>query len=215
MLIVRDLSNMFQQLSGMPVTSKGGQTMLKNAGIDTNSKQYKTVIKSMSAACNGVGYTNVQAIKNRMKYYDKDGDHINQAFGVSGLTVTDKNLASKNKIISISESIRDEMYELTKKEFLQENGVQNGDTTRRSEIYRKLYQNTQKNDRLAAGHTLQEYEHQYLQAFTNAIKAIDPTWEAGKPIPSGALDNITRESIEASLMQSGGNLVKKSVNITI
>ena len=38
MLIVRDLSNRFQQISGMPVNSKSGKNMLKKAGIDTNSK---------------------------------------------------------------------------------------------------------------------------------------------------------------------------------
>ena len=51
MLIIRDFSNRFQQISGMPINSKGGKDMLKRAGIDTNSKQYQAVMKSMSAAC--------------------------------------------------------------------------------------------------------------------------------------------------------------------
>ena len=83
MLIVRDLSNRFQELSGMPINSKGGKKMLKKAGIDTNSKQYQAVMKSMSAACSGVGYTNVQAIKNRMSRYDKDGDYISPVTGLA------------------------------------------------------------------------------------------------------------------------------------
>ena len=29
----------------------------------------------------------------------------------------------------------------------------------------------------AAGHTLSEYEKQYLQAFKDAVKAADPTWK--------------------------------------
>lgn len=126
MLIVRDFSNRFQQISGMPINSKGGKDMLKRAGIDTNSKQYQAVMKSMSAACSGVGYTNVQAIKNRMSRYDKDGDYISPVTGLAGLVVTEKNCAEKNRIIDIPESSRDEMFELTKKEFLQENGVGNG-----------------------------------------------------------------------------------------
>ena len=44
MLIIRDFSNRFQQISGMPINSKGGKDMLKRAGIDTNSKQYQAVI---------------------------------------------------------------------------------------------------------------------------------------------------------------------------
>ena len=230
---VMDYSVLFEQMFGVSNPAKnagtvGGrikvsdlsspsvQAQLKAAGIDTSSAQYKTVIGDMLSANKGrIGYTNIQAIKNRMRYYDEDGDHINQAFGVSGLTVTDKNLASKNRIISISEDIRDEMFELTKKEFLQENGVPNGETTKRSDVYRKMYPSIAKQDRLAAGHTLSEYEKQYLQAFKDAVKAADPTWKEGKPITAGVLDKITREHVEAALTQSDGKLVKKGFNTTI
>lgn len=53
---------------------------------------------------------------------------------------------------------------------------------------------------------MEQYEHQYRQAFAKAAKAADPTWKAGKPIPAGALDGITRESVESG---------KKSVDIKI
>ena len=48
------------------------------------------------------------------------------------------------------------------------------------------------------------YERIYRQAFYDAAKTADPNWEIGKPIKEGALDNVTRESIEAkkSLAQS-------------
>ncbi len=209
MLIVRDLSNRFQQISGMPINSKGGKNMLKKAGIDTSSKQYQAVIQSMSSVCQGVGYTNVQAIKNRMSRYDKDGDYISPVTGLAGLVVTDKNRAEKNRIIDIPESSRDEMFELTRKEFLRENGVGNGDTTKRSDVYLNLYRKMDKNDRLAAGNALRQYERAYTQAFVDAVKAVDPKWEPGKAIPSGALDGITRESIDSSLVKSGSELVKK------
>ena len=56
----------------------------------------------------------------------------------------------------------------------------------------------------AAGYTLEKYERSYRQAFYDAAKKADPNWEIGKPIKEGALDNVTRESIEAkkSLAQS-------------
>ena len=73
-----------------------------------------------------------------------------------------------------------------------------------------LYRKMNKNDRLAAGHTLEQYERAYTQAFVDAIKKIDPKWEPGKAIPSGALDGITRESIDNSLVTSGSELVKRS-----
>lgn len=109
-------------------------------------------------------------------------------------------------IISIPESSREEMFELAKKEFLNENGTLNGDTTKRESVYNNLYRKMDKDDRLSAGWTMEQYEHQYRQAFAEAAKAADPTWKAGKPIPAGALDGITRESVESG---------KKSVDIKI
>ncbi len=47
MLMIKDFSNRFQQISGMPINSKGGKDMLKRVGIDTNSKQYQAVMKSI------------------------------------------------------------------------------------------------------------------------------------------------------------------------
>lgn len=88
------------------------------------------------------------------------------------------------------------MFELTKREFLRENGVGNGDTTNRSDVYLNLYRKIHKNDRLAAGNTLEQYERVYTQAFVNAVKAVNPKWKPGDLIPEGALDGITRESIE-------------------
>lgn len=92
---------------------------LKAAGIDTNSAQYKAAVKEMTKHAGSSGmFTNVQAIKNLMKQYDKDGDYIDPTTGLAGLLVTEENAASRKRIISIPESSRDEMFELTKKEFL-------------------------------------------------------------------------------------------------
>ena len=182
------------------------QAQLKAAGIDTNSKQYKAAIKEMMQNGNGAMYTNIQCIKNSMKCYDKDGDIINPRNGLAGLVVTEENADRQKRIISISESSKDEMFELTKKEFLRENGVLNGDTTKRRDVYDNLYRQTKKDDRLAAGYTMEQYERTYRRAFLDAARKADPKWEIGKPIPSGALDGITRESVEANLKKSGSSL---------
>jgi hypothetical protein len=215
-IMIRDISNIFAQMSGMPISSKGGKNMLKQAGINIDSKQYQAVMKQMGASAGGgVVYTNPQAIKNLMKSYDEDGDYISPSSGLAGLTVTEKNVAQKNRIISISESSKQEMYELTKKEFLSNNGLQNGDTTKRGDVYTNLYKQTSKNERLAAGNTLQQYESTYRQAFIEAAKAADPEWELGKPVKSGALDDITRESVESQLTQSGNTIGKSSIDYKI
>ena len=51
---------------------------------------------------------------------------------------------------------------------------------------------------------MEQYERQYNQAFYDAAKAADPTWKPGKDIPAGALDGITRESIDRSLVKVNG-----------
>lgn len=85
----------------------------------------------------------------------------------------------KNVLFPFWKASKDEMFEQTKKEFLQENGVLNGDTTKRSDVYTNMYRKVQKNDRLAAGYTMQQYERAYRQAFISAAKAADPGWEIG------------------------------------
>ncbi len=215
---ITDYSFLFQQMFGTSNINKTGsfqlsrinsssvKAQLKAAGIDTNSKQYKAVLKEMMRNGNGAMYTNIQAIKNSMRCYDKDGDYIDPTTGLAGLLVTEENENSRKRIISIPESSKDEMFEQTKKEFLRENGILNGDTTKRSDVYTNMYRKVQKKDRLAAGYTMQQYERTYRQAFIAAAKKADPKWTIGKSIPKGALDNITRESVEHT---------KKCMDITI
>lgn len=224
---ITDYSFLFQNMFGIQkptipgsfqlsqLNSSSVQKQLKAAGIDTNSKQYKAALKQMMSNANGAMYTNIESIKNLMKDYDKDGDYINPNNGLAGLLVTDENAESRKRIISIPGSSRDEMFELTKKEFLRENGVKNGDTTKRSDVYTNLYRKMQKKDRLAAGYTLEQYERAYRQAFTNAVKKADPNWEVGKPVKSGVLDSITRESVEANLKKSDNKVTQVSVDVKI
>ncbi len=180
------------------------RSQLKAAGIDTNSAQMTKHAGSSAM------FTNVQAIKNLMSQYDKDGDYIDPTTGLEGLLVTEENAVSRKTLISIPESSLNDMFELTQKEFLQGNGIGNGDTTKRSNVYTDLHRKTNKRDRLKAGYTLSQYEKAYTQAFIAAAKAADPTWTAGKPIKAGALDGITRESVESQLAKSGNKLVKRS-----
>lgn len=213
-----DYSILLQSLSGTRTTNLIGsfrlsqintysiQRQLKAAGINTNSGQYKAALREMTKNGNGAMYTNIQGIKNLMRNYNKDGDFVDPVTGLTGLLVTDQNKASKNRIISIPEASKEEMFELTKKEFLREDGILNGDTTKRSDVYIHMYRNVQKNDRLAAGHTLEQYERAYRQAFIRAAKAANPSWEPGVPIEEGALDSVTREDVEKNLKVSGSSL---------
>lgn len=177
-------TNLVNNIQLSQMNSSSVQKQLKAAGIDTNSKKYKAALSEMM----------------------KNGNWIDPNTGLTGLAVTDENRNSYKHIISIPESSREEMFELAKKEFLNENGTLNGDTTKRESVYNNLYRKMDKDDRLSAGWTMEQYEHQYRQAFAEAAKAADSTWKAGKPIPAGALDGITRESVESG---------RKSVDIKV
>lgn len=192
-------TNLVNNIQLSQINSKPVQAQLKAAGIDTNSKQYKAVMNQMMKDGNGAMFTNVHAIKNLMRQYDKNGDWINPTNGLTGLLLTDENINSRKRIIPIPESSREEMFESTKREFLRENGVHNGDTTRRSEVYTNLYRKMKKDDRLAAGWTMQQFERQCNRVFVDAVKSVDPTWTTGKQIPAGALDGITRQDVENGL----------------
>jgi hypothetical protein len=186
------------------LNSSSVQSQLKAAGIDTNSKQYKVVINQMMSNANGTMYANIQGIKNLMKNYDKDGDFINPVTGLAGLDATNIPISQRHVIIDVDEKNRQEMFDNAKREFLQENGIANGDTTRRSEVFQNYQRSVGKSDRLKGSWTLEQYERQYNKAFYEAAKAADPSWEPGKQIKAGALDGITRESIDTSLVKTNG-----------
>ena len=193
----------FSQLNSSSI-----QSQLKAAGIDTSSKQYKAVIQQMAKdGCTGSMFTNVQSIKNLMKNYNSRGEWVDPDTGLTGLLVTDETGDSYKKIIDVPESSKDKMFEAVKNNFLNNNGM--GDGKGKTEIYMDMYKQMKSDDRLSAGWTLGQYHKAYAQAFKSAIKTVDPTWDYGKAIPSGALDGITRESVESQLVKSGNTFVKK------
>ena len=101
-------------------------------------------------------------------------------------------------------------FESVRDSFLHRNGM--GDGKGDTEIYMDMYRQMKSDDRLSAGYTLGQYHSAYAQAFISAVKAVDSGWTYGKSIPSGALDGITRESIENALVQKGNTFAGKTVD---
>ena len=172
----------------------------------------------MMQNANGMMYTNPAAIKNLMKNYDKDGDYISPATGLAGMDATDIPISQRHVIIDIPEKNRQEMFDNAKREFLEENGIANGDTTKRSDVFYHYQKSAKKRDRLKGTWTLEQYERQYNQAFYDAAKAADPTWKPGKAIKAGALEGITREQIDKSLtvtMGQYGEIFKRGFDLKL
>ena len=189
------------------ISSSSVQAQLRAAGVNTNSKQYKAVISEMMKSTGGAAgamFTNVQAIKNLMKNYNSDGDFTSGGLVIPGMLVNVIPESERHQIIDISEDARQKMFENCKREFIAENGVANGDTTKRSDVFRAFQLSIKKEDRLKGTWTLEQYERQYNKAFYEAVKAADPSWKPGKRLPAGVLDGITRESIDKSLVKTQG-----------
>ncbi|WP_243123068.1 DUF3879 family protein [Criibacterium bergeronii] len=205
------ITNMHNTIPTSSLNSSQTKQSLQSMGINTNSAQYRAATANMGKF-GGLGHTTASAIRNRMSHYDANGDFIDPISGLTGMLVTDKNRNSIRRMVNIPENIKQEMFDLTKREFLAENGVQNGDTTKRSDVFYKMYPQIKKDDRLAAGYTLEQYESEYTQAFYDAVKAKDPNWSVGKPINPKFLEGITRQNVEATLQKNSSGLIKVGIH---
>ena len=196
-------------------------------GINTNSKQYKAAAKDFLVAHRAevtrmspeeklmyelFGGENAY-MKNVMQNYNSDGDFV----GPGGIVVPGMYHGEDGKVdrstwqqlIPVSDKMRQKMFDNVKREFIQENGISNGNTTKRSQVFREYQLSVKKEDRAKGTWTLQQYEGKYRSAMYAAVKAANPKWAPGQPFDPGILDSVTRERVEANLVKSGNVLVKK------
>lgn len=100
-------------------------------------------------------------------------------------------------------------------DLLNANGVSNGDTTKRSDIFKDYQLSVNKDKRLSGTWTLEQYEGQYRSAMYAAVKAANPNWKPGQKFDTSILDNVTRESAEATLVKNGNRLVRNSIDVSV
>ncbi|WP_208888521.1 DUF3879 family protein [Roseburia intestinalis] len=174
--------------------------------INTNSKQYKALKEKgwLSGVIENESMMSPEEkmiyeifggrdtiIKNLMKQFDSDGDLLNSN-GVAGMDVTGKG-TSWQKLTNVSEEHRQKMFDNVKWEFIQEKGLSNGDTTKRSDIFKDYQLSVSKDKRLSGTWTLEQYEGQYRAAMYAAVKSANPNWKPGQAFDASILDNVTRE----------------------
>lgn len=109
-------------------------------------------------------------MKAHMAEYDSDGNKLN-AYGVAGMSMDGVSYAEAHQIIDVSEEWRQKMFDETKRQFIQENGASNGDTTKRTEIFTAYQKSISVENRLKGTWTLGQYEKVYKQVLYNAVKA--------------------------------------------
>ena len=85
------------------------------------------------------------------------------------MCVDGKSPSEYNQIIDVSEDWRQEMFDMVKREFIQENGVANGDTTKRTSLYTAYQKSIKIDDRLKGTWTLGQYEKAYLRMLSKRM----------------------------------------------
>ena len=125
------------------------------SSIDVNSKQYKAAAaeyldaviaeEAMMTPEQKMMYELLGGreahMKNVMSNFNSDGDFV----GPEGIVVPGMyhgkdgtvDRSSWQQIINVSDDARQKMFDNVKREFIQENGISNGDTTKRSKIFRE------------------------------------------------------------------------------
>ena len=122
---------------------------------------------------------------------------------------------SWQQLTSVSEEYRQKMFDNVKREFIKENGISNGDTTKRSDIFKDYQLSVSKDKRLSGTWTLEQYEGQYRAAMYAAVKSANPNWKPGQKFDTSILDNVTRESVESTLVKNGNRLVRNSIDVSV
>lgn len=210
-----NLNNLFGSIRVSDLSSKSVKKQLMASGININSKQYKAAVSQLMSADKESGggmYTNINVIKNHMKLYDKDGNFTCGGLVVPGMLANGIPESERHQIIDISEKARQDMFDNTKREFIEEYGVANGDTTKRSDVFRRYQLSEKIENRLKGTWTLEQYERAYRSAFVEAVKEADPKWETGKAFNPNVLKNITRESVESRIVKNGNQFALKPKN---
>lgn len=181
--------NLMSQLFG--VKKKQSKGLLNPADI-FNAKNQKSI-----------GTTNKSSKSVEEQLYES-------GICVRGMIINGKSESEWHKMIDVSEEYRQKMFDECKRHFLQENGIANGDTTRRSEVFRAYQLSIKEDDRLKGTWSLEQYEKKYRAALAEAVRAVNPNWTYGDSFDASILDSVTRESVESTLMKSGNTLVKRS-----
>ena len=48
-----------------------------------------------------------------------------------------------------------------------------------------------------------------------AVKSANPNWKPGQKFDTSILDNVTRESVESTLVKNGNRLVRNSIDVSV
>lgn len=132
---------------------------------------------------------------NKMSYqYPKKNADTNvvkvNTQGISGMCIHGKDPSEYRQIIDISDESKQKLFKMTKSEFIQNNGVLNGDTTKKTKVISDYLRSIPEQDRLKGAWSWQQLESQYRAEFIATVKQSNPEWDLGKPFNSSVFQGI-------------------------
>ncbi len=116
--------------------------------------------------------------------------HYKNSYGVEGMCVTGR--SDYKKIVSISDEMKQYLYDETKKAYYERNGMSGNDADMDA-FWDKIHEYikaTDKDDRLSVTWTINQFGLSLSNKVVAGIKERDPKWEAGQPVSKDILDEI-------------------------
>lgn len=139
----------------------------------------------------------------RNRYADSNEVKLNSQ-GIAGMCIHGKDPSEYQQFIDISDEGSQKLFDMVKSEFIKNNGVLQGDTTKKTEVFSDYLRGIPEGDRLKAAWTLDQMGYQYRSEFVSAIKQSNPRWNLGEPFDSSVLQGITKDNIGAAAVDQSG-----------
>ena len=212
-------SNYVRMQNRPSVKSRYGRSLSKSGtnAIGTKSNSYRvtkqtsssSVAKMMDLSSVGVRSSKSQStLAKYAKSLASGSNLLNAASSSSDLFSADIPVSGQ-QIVKVPESTRQALFDETKRQFIENNGSVDEKSARRAEVYQDYLKGTSKKNQSSGTWTLNQYESQYRDAMTDAIKASNPSWKEGQPVNAKLLDGVTRTGVENRLVSDGVNLSRK------
>ena len=156
-------------------------------GFINNFSNYNNGKRSSSSS-SGNSKKSVGYYRNTLK--DLLTGHYKNSYGVEGMCVTGR--SDYKKIVSISDEMKQYLYDETKKAYYERNGMSGSDSDMDA-FWDKIHEYikiTDKDDRLSVSWTISQFHLSLSNKVVAGIKERDPKWEAGQLVSKDILDEI-------------------------
>lgn len=145
---------------------------------ETNQSNYMEYLKLLSKKNNNKSSTQSSGSTNEAdivrKYQLADPEH----YGIPGMDITGKNPSDWQRIVDVSDDIRDKITNLARKEFINNYGMSDGEEL--SALKREYVLSLPENERLSASWTLERIFIDESLRLADIVKSQTPDWQAGQ-----------------------------------